>query len=142
MGLVDVIVGIGLMLTIFLALFAALRVALELATIAKAKAVAAELATTQMEYLRNLSYASIGNVGGNPVGTIPLYATSTLASGTFVTRTLITAIDDPADGTDQHDANHVTADYKKVKVTVSYTIHGRTGNVILVSNYVPDGIEQ
>ena len=43
MGLIDVIVGIGLMLVVFGALFTALRVAFELSQLAKAKAVATNL---------------------------------------------------------------------------------------------------
>ena len=67
-GLIDVIVGIALMLIMFLALFGVLRASLMLSTLSKAKASAVELASTQMEYLRGLSYDSLGTVSGIPAG--------------------------------------------------------------------------
>ena len=62
-GLIDVIVGIALMLIMFLALFGVMRASLMLSALAKAKASAVELASTQMEYLRGLSYDALGTVG-------------------------------------------------------------------------------
>ena len=56
MSLVDVIVGVALMLVMFLALAALLRASLVLSTIVKAKAAALEIANSNMENLRGLSY--------------------------------------------------------------------------------------
>ncbi len=140
-GLIDVIVGIALMLILFLALFGVLRASLMLSTYAKAKAAAVELASTQMEYLRGLSYDSIGTVGGIPAGTVPQTATSTVDGVTYVTHTFIEYYDDPADGLGVNDTNGITTDYKIGEVTVSYSIGGLMKSVVLVSNFAPPGIE-
>ena len=140
-GLVDVIVGIALMLVLFLALFGVLRTSLMLSAIAKANAAAVEVASTQMEYLRGLSYDSLGTVGGIPSGPVPQLATSTVDGVVYVTRVYIEYYDDPADGTGANDTNGVTTDYKVGKVTVSYSLNGLAKSVTLVSNFAPPGIE-
>lgn len=142
MGLIDVIIGIGLMLVVFMALFSALRVALELSKLAKAKAVATQLASSQMEYLRSLSYTSLGTVGGTPLGTIPPVATSTDSGGTYVVRTDISYVDDSADGTGPQDSNNIPEDYKAARITVSYAMQSRNYSVTLISNFIPQGMEQ
>jgi Tfp pilus assembly protein PilE len=140
-GLIDVIVGIALMLVLFLALFGVLRASLMLSALAKAKATAVEVASTQMEYLHGHSYDALGTVGGIPSGLVPQMATSTVDGVPYTTRTYIEYHDDPADGTGIGDTNGITTDYKTGKVTVSYSIGGLAKSVILVSNFVPPGIE-
>ncbi len=140
-GLIDVIVGIALMLVLFLALFGVLRASLMLSTLAKAKAAAVELASTQMEYLRGLSYDAIGTVGGIPAGTVPQTATSTVDGVTYVTHTFIEYYDDPADGLGVNDTNGITTDYKIGEVTVTYAIGDLAKSIVLVSNFAPPGIE-
>jgi hypothetical protein len=137
MGLIEVIVGIALMLIVFTALFGALRTSLELSMLAKAKTVATELATSQMEYLRSLPYTSLGTVGGTPSGTITQNATSTVSGAPYGVRTYIIYYDDPADGTGGADIDSVTQDYKKAKIVVTYSIHERVGSVTLVSSFAP-----
>lgn len=136
-SLVDVVVGIALLLILFLALFGLLRASLILSTLAKSKAISIELANTQMEYMRGHSYDTLGTVGGIPAGTIPQIATSTVDGVPYVTRTFIEYYDDPADGVGVADSNTITTDYKKGKVTVSYTLYGITKTTILLSNFVP-----
>jgi type II secretory pathway pseudopilin PulG len=141
MSILEVIVGIALLLTIFMALFGVLRASLQLSALAKAKAVAVELASNQMEYLRGLSYSALGTVGGTPSGSIPQTTNVTVNGTVYPVRTFITYYDDPADGSAGADTNHITTDYKKAKVTVSYTVSGRTDSIALVSNFAPAGVE-
>jgi hypothetical protein len=140
-GLVDVIVGIALMLVLFLALFGALRASLMLSALAKAKATAVELASTQMEYLRGLSYDSLGTTGGIPSGLVPQIATTTVDGIVYTTRTFIQYKDDPADGIGAQDANGITTDYKIGRVTVSYSMKELAKSINLVSNFTPPSIE-
>ena len=140
-GIVDVIVGVALMLIIFLSLFGVLRASLMLSALAKAKATAVELASTQMEYLRGLSYDALGTVGGIPAGLVPQTATTTVDGVAYATRTFIEYKDDPADGTGAQDANIVTTDYKTGKVTVSYSMSELAKSISLISNFAPLGIE-
>lgn len=140
-SLVDVLVGVALLLVVFLALIGILRASLQLSTLAKAKATAVEIANMQMEYLRGLSYDTLGTVNGIPPGAVPQYATSTVDGVVYTTQTYVEYYDDPADGAGVSDVNGVTTDYKKGKVTVTYTMRGATKSVALVSNFVPPGIE-
>lgn len=140
-GIIDVIVAIALLLILFLALFGVLRASLVLSALAKAKAAAVEVASTQIEYLRGLSYDSIGTVGGIPAGAVAQTATSTVDGVIYVTHTYIEYYDDPADGTTTHDTNSITTDYKVGKVKVSYTLNGISKSVVLVSNFIPPSIE-
>ena len=140
-SLIDVIVGIALMLVLFLALFGILRASLALSALTKAQAAAIELANTQIEYMRGLSYDALGTVGGIPAGTVPQTTITTIDSMPYTLRTYVTYFDDPVDGTGQADTNHITTDYKIGKVTVSYAIYGLTKVITLISNFVPHSVE-
>ncbi|MBI4065977.1 carboxypeptidase regulatory-like domain-containing protein [Candidatus Kaiserbacteria bacterium] len=139
--MIDVIIGVALMLVLFLSLFGVLRASLILSTLAKAKASAVELASTQIEYLRGLSYDSLGTVGGIPSGAIEQNATTTIDGIQYVVRTFIVYHDDPSDGSGDQDTNGITIDYKTAKVAVSYYINGLPKEINLISNFVPPGIE-
>ena len=140
-GLIDVIVGVALMLILFLALFGVLRASLMLSALAKAKAAAVELASSQMEYLRGLSYDSLGTVGGIPAGLVPQTATSTVDGIPYSVRTFIIYKDDSADGEGVQDSNGITTDYKTGKVVVSYTLNGLNKSMELISNFTPPSVE-
>lgn len=140
-SLVDVVVGSALFLVIFMALFGILRASIAISGLSKLKAAATSLATSQMEYIRALEYDAVGTQGGIPSGAILQNATTTQAGLTFNVRTYIVYADDPADGSGALDANGITTDYKRVKVTVSYTVESITREVTLLSNIAPQGIE-
>lgn len=140
-SLIDVIVGVFLVLVVFLTLFGLLRVSLLVSSVAKARAAATSVATSQMEFVRSLSYDSVGTVGGIPSGAVPQYATTTLDGYTFVTRTFIEYVDDAKDGLGASDATGITTDYKRVKVSTKYTLNNKQREVALVSNIVPPGLE-
>ncbi|MEK7515935.1 MAG: hypothetical protein AAB555_03380, partial [Patescibacteria group bacterium] len=140
-GLVDVIVGIALLLVLFLALFGVLRASLMLSALAKAKASAVELAGSQMEYLRGLSYDPLGTAGGIPNGDVPQTATTTIDGVEYAIRTFILYVDDPADGEGAQDSNGITTDYKLGKVAVSYTMNGIDKSMELISNFTPPSVE-
>jgi hypothetical protein len=138
---IDVIVGSALILIIFLALFTLLRANVLVSSIGKAKAAATTLANNQLEYIRTLSYDNIGTTGGIPSGIIPETATSTENGITYVTRTFIQYVDDPADGSGASDVNGIITDYKRIKIAVSYTAGGKARDIELVTNHAPVGIE-
>lgn len=140
-SMIDVVVGSALVLVIFLALIGVLRTSLLLASVAKAKAGATAVANTQMEYIRSLPYDSVGTVGGIPAGLIAQYATTTQNNIPYATRTFIEYVDDAADGSGVADSNGITTDYKRIKVSVTYTVRSKQREVALVSNYAPPSIE-
>lgn len=141
MSLIDVVVGTALVLTIFAGLFGILRLSLQVSGLSKLKATATTIASSQMEYIRSLSYGAIGTDGGIPAGAIAQSTTTTDGGLPFTVRTYIEYADDPKDGTGAADVNHITTDYKHIKVTVSYTVSGVTRSVTLVSNAAPPGLE-
>lgn len=141
MSLVDVIVGSALMLIIFMALFGLLRASLKVASLAKTRSIATAAAESRMEYIRSLSYDAVGTLGGIPPGALAQVATSTVNGVAISTRTLIEYVDDPKDGVGSLDTNGVTTDYKRIKVSVTYSISGTNRTVDLVSNYAPPGLE-
>lgn len=140
-SLIDVIVGSFLVLVVFLVIFGLLRASLAVSTVAKARAAATAIASSQLEYVRSLSYDNVGTIGGIPPGIVPQHATTTLDGFTFATRTFIEYVDDPADGTGASDATGIITDYKRVRIAVSYTINDRVRDVSLVSSIVPPGLE-
>lgn len=141
LSLVDVIVGIALLLVIFMALFGMFRASIALTAAAKARSGATSLATEQMEYVRSVTYANTGTVGGIPAGVIDPEFETILNGRTYTTRTFIQYIDDPADGLDGADVTSIITDYKKIKVDVTYDLNGTERSVSLVSNRTPKGIE-
>lgn len=141
MTLIDVLVGTALVLIIFLGLFGMLRASLLISSAAKMKAGATAAATSQMEYLRSLPYDSLGTVGGIPTGLIAQNATTTMNGISYGRRTLIEYVDDAKDGFGAADSNGITTDYKRAKVSITYTFRGTTREVVLVSNIAPVSIE-
>ncbi|MBU1292640.1 carboxypeptidase-like regulatory domain-containing protein [Patescibacteria group bacterium] len=141
MTLIDVLVGSALVLIVFLTLLGLLRASLLISSSSKAKAGATAVATTQMEYLRSLPYASVGTVGGIPAGNIPQTATTTMNGIPYTIRTFVAYVDDVKDGTGVSDSNGITTDYKKAKVAVTYVFRETVREVALISNIAPPSIE-
>lgn len=141
MSLIDVVVGVALILIVFLALLGLLRASLLISSSSKAKAGATAVATTHIEYLRSLPYDSVGTVGGIPAGPVAQYATTTLNGIPYGVRTFIQYVDDSKDGTGASDSNGITTDYKRVRVTATYTFRQEEREVAVVSNIAPPSIE-
>jgi len=141
MSLVDVIVGSAMVLIVFVALVGLLRASILITGVSKARAGATAIAETQMEYIRGLSYETVGTTNGIPAGAVVATSTQTLNGIAYNTRTLITYVDDPADGLGSSDTNGITTDYKRVKIEVSYVVHDSSRNVSLVSNVAPLSLE-
>jgi len=141
LSLVEVIVASALIALVFGALLAGSQLLLEVVGSSKAKSGALALASEHMEYTRSFSYNDLGTVSGVPPGVIPQYSTTTLNDLEYTIRTLVQYVDDDADGVGGADSNGILADYKQVKVEVSWFQRGETDSLALVSNVVPPGIE-
>ena len=141
MSLIDVVVGTALVLIVFLSLYTMLNTSLAISTLVKAESTATAVANNQMESIRSLPYASVGTIGGIPAGTIPQNATTTEDGISYGVHTFIDYYDDPSDGTGASDTNGITTDYKRIKVVVSYAYKTQSKQVVLVSNYIPAGLE-
>jgi len=141
MSLIDVIVGSALILIVFLALLGLLRSSLLVSSSAKAKAGATAVASTQMEYIRSLSYDSVGTIGGIPAGPVAQFATTTLNGIPYGVRTFVEYVDDPKDGSGSGDSNGIPTDYKRVRITTTYIFREEEREVAIISNVSPRSLE-
>ncbi len=140
--LVDTIVGTALMLVVFMGIAAAFQLTVEVVSNSKARAGAIALANERMEYLKSLNYGQIGVVGGIPSGIVPQISTSTLNGVAYTRRTLVYYSDDPADGTGAADTNAIIADYKTIRVEISWRAKNNSERSIqVVGRMSPPGIE-
>ncbi|MSU73861.1 carboxypeptidase regulatory-like domain-containing protein [Candidatus Kaiserbacteria bacterium] len=139
--LMDTLVGTALMLVIFLGIAAAFQLSVDVVTNNKARGSAIALANERMEYMRSVTYASLGTSGGIPSGSIAQSEAVVLNGITFTRRTLVAYADDPKDGTGASDTfpagSPSTADYKVGKVDVAWTSRTGTRHIALVSRFEP-----
>jgi prepilin-type N-terminal cleavage/methylation domain-containing protein len=110
---------------------------------AREQVVLANLASSYLEKVRNLSYDSVGTINGNPVGpladeTSPI--TQTIQSINYKIYYEVTYIDDPADGTILAVTDAAPNDYKQVKMYVENTSTNKITS--FVTNVSPKGIEE
>lgn len=83
----------------------------------KARLVATKLASSEIEYIRNLPYRDIGNVGGNPAGIVDREKEIEINGIRYSITTDIWWVDDPSD--DVGGSDPIPYDYKRVKVAVT-----------------------
>ena len=88
-SLIDVVVGSALMLVVFMGISAAFQLSVEAVSNNKARAGAVSLSGERMEYIRSLTYASIGTSGGIPPGALAQSETISLNGISFTRRTLL-----------------------------------------------------
>ena len=138
---IDVIMGVGLLAISFLAIYGVFSLSVRLIGVSKAKVGALALATERMELIHNLSYADIGTVGGIVSGNIPQEEFITLNGINYTRRVSVIYIDDPKDGSGASDENGINADYKRIRVEVSWQSKVDNLPVVLVSDIMPKGIE-
>jgi len=118
--LIETVIGSAIFAIIALSVWMGLVNIFEAVTILRTKTVAANLATEQIEIIRNLPYNDVGILNGLPAGVIPYEQTLVRDNKTFFVRTTIRNIDLPFDGTidsDPPDLNPV--DNKLVEVYVA-----------------------
>jgi len=140
-SLVEVVVGAALLLLVFSGIIAGFRSTLVLVGHARASSGAIGLATERIEYTRSIPYDTVGTVAGIPSGSIPQNETVALNGMSYERRTLIQYVDAPEDGMGASDTNGITADYKRVKVEITWVVRGSPRSFVLVTNIVPKGME-
>jgi prepilin-type N-terminal cleavage/methylation domain-containing protein len=138
---IEVLISAAIFSLVFGGLYVAIKHSVNLIRISKASSGALALANERLEYIRSLSYNSVGTLGGIPDGPIPQNATTSLNGTMYHERVLIQYIDSPDDGEGAADDNGILADYKQVKVEYSWAGEGSTSTLALLTNIVPPGIE-
>lgn len=140
--LIDTIVATSLMLVVFLGIAAAFNLSISIVTNNKARGGAIALGNERMEYIRSLSYSQVGTVGGIPAGILAQSESLTLNGVSYIRRTLVQYVDDASDGVGAGDANSITADYKVVKVDVSWSSRSGARHIPFVTRFSPNpGVE-
>ena len=139
--LIDTLVGSALMLLVFLGIAAAFQLSLDVVTNNRIRAGAIALMNERMEYLRSLSYTQIGVEGGIPAGNVPQIETVTWNNVEYTRRTSVLYSDDPEDGLGVADENGIIADYKTIRVEISWNSRQGERSVNLVGRVSPPGEE-
>ncbi len=139
--LIDTIVGTALMLVVFMGISAAFQLTVDVVSNSKARAGAIALANERMEYLKSLSYGQVGVTGGIPSGIVPQIESIALNGVSYTRRTLVYYSDDPADGTGAADTNGIIADYKTIRVEISWTTKRVAHSIQVVGRMSPPGVE-
>ena len=107
-----------------------------------AKTLAVDLANEEFEIVKNLPYQSVGTVGGNPVGLIPLTQSVVRDRVSFTVDTSIINKDDPFDGVSGGTPNDAfPADYKLVEFKISCTSCKNFLPVIITGRVAPKNLE-
>lgn len=141
LSLIDTVVGISIITTVFLGLFTAFKLSIDLVYSTKAKIGATALVTERIEHIRSLPYIDMGTVGGIPSGTVPQLEQVDLNGTRYTLRTLILYTDAPEDGLDDLDENSITADYKTIKVEALWSVRDSSRSLFAVSYATPVGLE-
>ncbi|MES2014383.1 MAG: prepilin-type N-terminal cleavage/methylation domain-containing protein [Patescibacteria group bacterium] len=130
MTLIEILVAVSIMLTIFVGFFSAYTVSADVASGTRARASATALLTNTMEYIRSLPYASVGTLGGTPSGNLLQNTTQSVNGVSYTLHTAVVFKDDAGNGLGSND-------YKVVKVEARWTFRGVQQSASLVSYVAP-----
>lgn len=129
------------MLIVFLGITAVFQLSVDVVTNNKARAGAIALSNERMEYLKSLTYTQIGVIGGIPAGNVQQLETVQFNGISYTRRTLVLYTDDPQDGLGAADTNSIIADFKTIRVEVSWQSKQGERSVSLIGRVSPTGIE-
>lgn len=120
--LIETLITIAFVVAFLLAIYQLYAKVLEVGTNIRVRIVASQVASEQMEFIRNLQYSDVGTIGGLPSGIIAQSANIVRSGISFTITTTIRNIDQPADGTLGGTPNDLSpADNKLVALSVSCT---------------------
>lgn len=140
-SIIDAVIGSALMLMVFMTIAGVLQLSLDVVTNSRIRAGAIALGNDRMEYLRSLSYTQIGVEGGIPAGIVPQIETVSWNNVDYTRRTSVQYSDDPSDGLGGADTNGITADFKTIRVEVSWESRQGTRSITIVGRVSPYGVE-
>jgi hypothetical protein len=107
---------------------------------ARLRGEATRLAQEKLEIVRNLSYESVGVVGGIPAGPIEPISEETVGGTNFRVATSVRYIDDEFDGYAPSDL--LPVDYKRIKVSVTWDGYLASKTPVeLLTDVTPRGVE-
>lgn len=127
-------------LIVFLGIFGAYQLGLKVIIQSRNRIVATQLAAGEIEKVRNLSYGSIGVVGGFPAGSLLPLSTARQNNIDYQIERRVDYVVDGADGLAAPD-DECPNDYKKAEIRVSWS--GRfAGEVSLTTTFAPASLAE
>ena len=140
-SLLEIIIAIFIFILVSMGILETLSLGIDSLTVSKLRASALVIAQEEMEFARNLDYNSVGVQGGIPSGNLIPEEEISLNNINYTKKTFIQYVDAPEDGLDELDENGITADYKQIRIEVSWQTKFNSDKIVLLSNYSSDGIE-
>lgn len=138
--LIEIVVGMGVLAMLFTAIALMLQMSLQAVGESRVRAVAASLASQQLELARNLPYHDVGTIGGIPAGSLPQTQDVVVNNQNFVVTNSVVYIDDPYDGMAPDDP--IPNDYKQVRVSVMWDgVFAPAEPLVMIGNISPRGLE-
>ncbi|MHB1316642.1 MAG: carboxypeptidase-like regulatory domain-containing protein [Minisyncoccota bacterium] len=140
--LVELLVGVSVFVVIVIGVYNAYMAVYSVISVSRQKIAAIDLANEQFEIVKNMPYASVGVVGGIPVG--PLSPVQTLIRDgiTFTATTTIRNVDDPFDGTLGGTPNDLSpADSKTVEIEIGCLTCKKFKPIVVTSRVSPKNLE-
>lgn len=118
-SLIEILIAIAIFIIIGGAVYLSYGNILDVLTRTRTHTLATSLLNQQIEFVRNLSFDSVGIVGGAPAGVIPASTTIIYEGQQFVINAYVRNIDDPFDGTIGGMPNDTApADYRLVELQI------------------------
>lgn len=141
-SILEVVAAIFIFSVITITIYGSFSAGLKSLAQSKHRIAATQLANEKMEIIRNLPYNSVGTEDGIPSGSLPQEETVWRSNQKFDVQTTIVYVDDSLDGTEDGDTDdEIPLDYKEARVEVSWGSGGSGNSVVLVSRFVPNGVE-
>ncbi len=141
-SLLEVVSAIFIFSIVTITIYGSFSAGLRSLAQSKHRIAATELANEKMEIIRNMPYADIGTQGGVPGGILPQNETVWKSNQKFNVRTNVIYVDDPLDGVAGGTPDDtVSKDYKEARVEVTWGGIAWGRGAIIVSRFVPDGVE-
>ncbi|MFA5106927.1 MAG: carboxypeptidase regulatory-like domain-containing protein [Patescibacteria group bacterium] len=141
--LIEVLVGLTIFAIVMVGFYTLMDYGTKILSDNRARVDAIAIANKRMEMIRNLSYDDVGIASGIPNGTIPQTEVVVLNHITYTLETDIRYVDDPFDGTasgSPPDTN--SADYKSVRIEVTWSRMLINKPIVLVTEVTPKGMEK
>lgn len=140
--LIETLVAAAFFVLFSVAIYQLYAKVIELSSRIRLKTVATQIASEQIEFIRNLQYSDVGLVSGIPPGVVVGTKTVTRNNATFSMVTTIRSIDLPADGTIDGVPDDLSpADNKLAVVEVTCTSCSKPLSVEYTTTVAPKSLE-
>lgn len=138
--LIELVIGVGIFAIIILAAYTLFSTVYNTNEANRMRSLATEVASQEMEIIRNMDYNDIGTVSGNPSGNIQNLKTVTVGNADFNVETYISWHDDDYDFTAET-GDSAPNDYKRVRISVCWTNLDCPTPVVMTSDFASQQIE-